>query len=99
MLRGFQQLGNSHEREFMAELRKQEGLAARALEFVILTATRTSKVTGARWNEFNLSTGTSLTARRRLPGKRRRMASHITLEKRTIMSDNISMSEAAGHAR
>ncbi len=43
--------------EFMADLRKQEGFAARALEFVILTATRTSEVTGARWDEFNLSTG------------------------------------------
>ena len=43
--------------EFMADLRKQEGFAARALEFVILTATRTSEVTGARWDEFNLKAG------------------------------------------
>lgn len=33
---------------FMVELRKQEGVAARALEFTILTASRTSEVTGAR---------------------------------------------------
>lgn len=43
--------------QFMAELRRQEGIAARALEFVILTATRTSEVTGARWDEINLRAG------------------------------------------
>ena len=30
------------------------GLAARALEFLILTATRTGEVIGARWDEINL---------------------------------------------
>ncbi len=40
---------------FMADVRKQDGFAARALEFVILTATRTSEVTGARWDEFDLN--------------------------------------------
>jgi integrase len=39
---------------FMAELRQREGVAARALEFCILTAARLGEVTGARWNEFNL---------------------------------------------
>jgi integrase len=38
---------------FMAELRRQEGIAARAFEFLILTAGRTSKVIGARWREFS----------------------------------------------
>jgi integrase len=38
---------------FMAELRQQEGVAARALEFVILTAARTGEVIGARWNEID----------------------------------------------
>ena len=40
---------------FMAELRRQEGIGARALGFMILTAARTSEVLGARWGEFNLS--------------------------------------------
>ncbi len=40
--------------EFVAELRKQEGVAARALEFLILTAARTGEVIGARPGEFNL---------------------------------------------
>jgi integrase len=40
---------------FMADLRGQEGIAARALEFLILTAARTGEVIGARWDEFDLA--------------------------------------------
>ena len=40
---------------FMAELRAQEGVSARALEFAILTAARTGEVIGARWDEINLA--------------------------------------------
>jgi integrase len=40
---------------FMAELRKQEGVGAQALEFAILTAARTGEVIGARWDEINLA--------------------------------------------
>jgi integrase len=39
---------------FMAELRRQEGVAARALEFAILTAARTGEVIGAKWGEIDL---------------------------------------------
>jgi integrase len=39
---------------FMAALRKREGGAARALEFTILTASRTSEALNARWDEFDL---------------------------------------------
>jgi integrase len=38
---------------FMVELRQQEGVAARALEFAILTAARTGEVIGARWQEID----------------------------------------------
>ena len=38
----------------MGELRRREGTAAAALEFLILTGTRTSEVLGARWNEVDL---------------------------------------------
>jgi integrase len=41
--------------EFVASLRQQEGVAARALEFLILTAARTGEVIAARWNEFDLA--------------------------------------------
>jgi integrase len=40
---------------FMAELRKREGVGANALEFTILTASRTNDVLGAKWDEFNLA--------------------------------------------
>jgi integrase len=38
--------------DFMHELRRREGIAARALEFVILTAVRTGEAIGARWDEI-----------------------------------------------
>jgi len=37
--------------EFMAELRRRDGVAARALEFAILTAARTGEVLHATWDE------------------------------------------------
>lgn len=40
--------------EFLADLHQQDGVGARALEFLILTATRTGEVIGARWEEFDL---------------------------------------------
>jgi integrase len=39
---------------FLAKVRKQEGLAARALEFTALTALRTSDVIKARWGEIDM---------------------------------------------
>ena len=45
---------------FMETLRQQKGISASALEFLILTATRTSETVGARWSEieFNKKTWT-----------------------------------------
>jgi integrase len=40
---------------FMAELRARDGIAARALEFTVLTAARTGEVTGAAWAEIDLA--------------------------------------------
>ncbi len=39
---------------FMADLGTREAVAARALEFAILTAARTGEVIGARWSEIDL---------------------------------------------
>jgi integrase len=39
---------------FIAELQQQEGVAARALEFAIVTAARTGEVIGAAWPEIDL---------------------------------------------
>jgi integrase len=50
---------------FMVELRRLDSVAARALEFLILTATRTGEVTGMVWNEIDLKQGTWI-----IPGHR-----------------------------
>jgi Integrase len=51
--------------EFMAKLRQRQGLAARALELQILTATRPGEAAGAQWDEFDLDTGIWI-----IPGER-----------------------------
>jgi integrase len=51
--------------DFMAQLATCEGIAARALEFTILTAARNGETIGARWSEIDLKekTWTILAAR------------------------------------
>jgi integrase len=39
---------------FIEQLRQQDGIAAKCLEFTILTATRTGETIGATWAEFDL---------------------------------------------
>jgi integrase len=59
---------------FVAELRTQNGIAARALEFAILTAARTGEVIGARWSEMDLLAGTWIVpAARMKSGKEHRV--------------------------
>ena len=41
---------------FMVELRRQDGTAARALEFLVLTAARSGELLKARWSEIEGST-------------------------------------------
>jgi integrase len=43
---------------FMGELQTKEGVAARALEFLVLTAARTGEVINADWREVDLRAGT-----------------------------------------
>lgn len=40
---------------FMHDLSSREGVSARTLEFIILTATRSGEARGARWDEIDLS--------------------------------------------
>jgi integrase len=40
---------------FLPELRRDSGVGARALEFLILTAARSGEVLGARWSEFDMT--------------------------------------------
>jgi integrase len=55
---------------FVESLRKQPGVAPLALEYLILTAARTSEVTGAKWEEtdFQSKVWTVPAKRRRPPG-------------------------------
>jgi integrase len=39
---------------FMEDLSRREGISARTLEFLILTASRSGEARGARWEEFDL---------------------------------------------
>jgi integrase len=55
---------------FMAELRERPGIAARALEFTILTAARTGEVIGARWDEINLKSKVWTVPAGRMKGER-----------------------------
>jgi integrase len=41
--------------DFMEALRQQDGTAARALEFTILTASRAGETVGAKWPEINMT--------------------------------------------
>lgn len=50
---------------FLKALRQQAGMAARALEFAILTAARSGEVRGATWDEFDLEAGVWI-----VPGER-----------------------------
>jgi len=43
--------------EFLRDLSQRPGLSSRALEFLILTATRTSVTLDTKWNEFDLKSG------------------------------------------
>ena len=59
---------------FMAALCRRDGAAARALEFVILTAARTGEALGARWSEIDLRTKVwSVPARRMKTRKEHRV--------------------------
>ena len=42
---------------FIKNLKQRDGIAAKALEFLILTATRSGEVRGAIWSEINLESG------------------------------------------
>ncbi len=55
---------------FMTELRASTSLSARLLEFIILTAARTSEATGARWVEFDLESKTWTVPGSRMKSKR-----------------------------
>lgn len=66
---------------FMAKLKSQSGVAAKCLEFTILTATRTNESIGATWDEIDLSNKTWT-----IPGERMKAgrAHRIPLSERVV---------------
>ena len=66
---------------FMASLRAREALAARCLEFTILTAARSGEALGARWEEIDLDRGIWTVPAARMKGKREH---RVPLAKRVI---------------
>lgn len=57
---------------FIADLRKEQGIAPRALEFTILTAVRTGDTIGAVWNEIDLEAREWVIPASRMKGKKSR---------------------------
>jgi hypothetical protein len=55
---------------FMAKLRQREGVAALALEFLILNASRSDEVLGALWSEIDLDARTWTVPGERMKGNR-----------------------------
>ncbi|WP_304305383.1 site-specific integrase [Pseudacidovorax intermedius] len=55
---------------FMASLRRRDGIAARALEFVVLTAARSGEVRGARWSEIDMASKLWVIPAERMKAKR-----------------------------
>lgn len=66
---------------FITDLRTKDGIAARALEFTILTAARTGEVIGARWCEIDLGAGVWTVPASRMKGGREH---RVPLSKRAL---------------
>ena len=65
---------------FMSELRRQDGVAARALEFLILTAARSGELRKARWSEIDDATWVIPAAHTKLHKEHRVPLSQCALE-------------------
>ena len=61
---------------FMSDLRQRGGNAARALEFLILTAARSGEVRGAKWDEIDFASQTWTIPAARMKMKRIRKTAH-----------------------
>lgn len=71
--------------KFIAQLRSMDGIAARALEFLILTAARTSEVLDAKWSEIDVESGLWTVPPERLKtGKLTRKAHVVPLPARAL---------------
>jgi integrase len=74
--------------EFLAVLKKRNGVAARALEVTLLSGLRTSEVIGTRWSEIDLKNQVWTIPPERLKDRRTRSEPHrvpISRELKTIL--------------
>jgi integrase len=79
---------------FMTALQQQEGTAARALEFTVLTAARTGEVLGARWSEIDVRTKIWIVPAERMKARREH---RVPLSKRALaILGNMTAGHAAG---
>jgi integrase len=70
---------------FAARLRAQDGIAARALEFLLLTACRTGEVLGAQWSEVDLDSRLwTIPATRLKTGRKTRKPHVVPLSPRAL---------------
>lgn len=70
---------------FLAKLKEQEGAAARALEFTMLTATRTTEVLRATWGEVDLAAKTwTVPLSRRKTRKKDKNVHRVPLSEPTV---------------
>jgi integrase len=70
---------------FVARLREMDSVAARGLEFLLLTASRTGEVIGAKWSEIDLDAGLWVIPPERLKvGKRTRRSHAVPLSTRAL---------------
>lgn len=56
--------------DFMTALRAQEGVAARALEYTIITAARTGETLGAKWDEIDMADKVWMLSSERMKGRK-----------------------------
>ena len=70
---------------FVARLREMDSVAARGLEFLLLCASRTGEVIGAKWSEIDLDAGLWVIPPERLKvGKRTRRSHVVPLSTRAL---------------
>ena len=69
-IKHFSALPHADVPRLMSELRGRDGIAARALEFLTLTAARSNEVIGAQWHEIDLKTKTWVIPSGRMKGER-----------------------------
>jgi len=55
---------------FMAKLRSEDSVVARAIEFTVLTACRRNEVLDAQWSEIDLATGTWIIPKERMKAEK-----------------------------